>query len=76
MSFHMDKLGVDAHTHEHKHKHSNGHTHTDAGNDNTQRPKLALGNKTTLGNLTVQLFDRRGVRVNVKYAFLMPNVSM
>ena len=35
MSYDTDKLGVDMHT----------HTHTDAGSDNTQRPKLALGKK-------------------------------
>ena len=33
MSFHTDKLGVEAHT----------HTQTDAGNNNTRRPKLASG---------------------------------
>ena len=33
MIYRADKLGVDAHT--------RTHTQTDAGNDNTQRPKLA-----------------------------------
>ena len=33
MSYRADKLWVDAHT--------QTHTQTDAGNDNTQRPKLA-----------------------------------
>ena len=38
MSYRADKQVIDTHTH--------GHTdrHTDAGDDNTQRPKLASGN--------------------------------
>ena len=38
MSFRVDKHGDDTHTHT--------DTRTDAGNDNTTRPKLALGNET------------------------------
>ena len=40
MSYHADKLGVDAH--------ARTHTHTDAGNDNTRRPKLASGKNDTV----------------------------
>ena len=37
MSYRADKLVIDTRT--------DTHTQTDAGNDNTQRPKLASGNK-------------------------------
>ena len=44
MSYHADKLRVDAH--------ARTHTQTDAGNDNTRRPKLASGKNVSM---TIQI---------------------
>ena len=45
MSYRMDKLMIDGHTDTHT------HIHTHAGNDNTQRPKLASGKNLCNHNL-------------------------
>ena len=57
MSSRADKLVINALT--------DTHTQTDAGNDNTQRPKLALGEKNTTTDNYFQCSDGITVSSNI-----------